>query len=77
MTGFRRTIDVSMWGPFYALRATANHMIDQGGGGSVVVVSSPHAHVALPSCMAYNMAKAAHDQMARTAAVELLSTRSA
>jgi glucose 1-dehydrogenase len=72
MTGFRRTIDVSMWGSFYALRAAANQMIRQGEGGSMVVVSSPHARVAVPSCMAYNMAKAAQDQMARTAAVELL-----
>ncbi len=47
-------------------------MIKQGQGGSVVVVSSGHAHVPLPSCMAYNMAKAAEDQMARTAALELV-----
>ena len=72
MKGFRRTIEVSMMGPYHALRATANHMIERGGGGSVVVVSSPHAHVAVPSCMAYNMAKAANDMMAKTAAVELL-----
>ena len=72
MAGFRRTLDVSMMGPIYALRAVANHMIQRGQGGNVVVVSSPHARVAIPSCMAYNMAKAANDQMARTAAVELL-----
>jgi glucose 1-dehydrogenase len=75
MAGFRRTIDVSMWGAFYGLRASVNQMIKQGNGGNVVVVSSPHAHVAIPSCMAYNMAKAALDQMARTAAVELLEHR--
>jgi glucose 1-dehydrogenase len=75
MAGFRRTIDVSMWGAFYALRASANQMIRQGQGGCVVVVSSPHAHLAIPSCMAYNMAKAALDQMARTAAVELFEHR--
>jgi glucose 1-dehydrogenase len=73
LAGFRRTIDVSMWGAFHVLRAAANRMIRQGQGGSVVVVSSAHAHVALPSCMAYNMAKAAEDQMARTAALELMS----
>jgi glucose 1-dehydrogenase len=72
MAGFRRTIDVSMWGAFHALRAAANQMLRQGQGGAVVVVGSPHAHVALPSCMAYNMAKAAVDQMARTAAIELV-----
>jgi glucose 1-dehydrogenase len=72
---FRRTIDVTMWGAFYGLRAAANQMIRQGRGGSIVVVSSPHAFEAVPTSMAYNMAKAAVDQMARTAAVELLSHR--
>lgn len=72
MAGFRKTIDVSMWGAFYALRACANQMIAQAQGGAIVIVSSPHAHIAFPNCMAYNMAKAALDQMARTAALELL-----
>jgi glucose 1-dehydrogenase len=75
MAGFRRTIDVTMWGAYYGLRASVNQMIKQGGGGSVVIVSSPHAVLAIPSCMAYNMAKAALDQMARTAAVELFKHR--
>jgi glucose 1-dehydrogenase len=75
MAGFRRTIDVTMWGAFYGLRAAANQMIRQGQGGAVVVIGSPHAVHALPSCMAYNMAKAALDQMARTAALELVSQR--
>jgi glucose 1-dehydrogenase len=72
MAGFRKTIDVSMWGSFYALRASAQQMIRQGQGGAIVIVSSPHADIPFPSCMAYNMAKAAQDQMARTAAIELL-----
>jgi glucose 1-dehydrogenase len=72
MAGFRRTLEVSMMGAYYVLRAVTNVMIRQGSGGSVVVVSSPHSKLAIPSCMAYNMAKAANDQMARTAAVELL-----
>ncbi len=71
MTGFRRTIDVSMWGSFFALRAAANQMIRQGQGGAVVIVSSPQAEIPFPNCMAYNMAKAAQDQMARSAALEL------
>lgn len=72
MAGFRKTIDVSMWGAYYALRAAANAMIEQGQGGAVVIISSPHAKIAFPNCMAYNMAKAALDQMARSAALELL-----
>ncbi|HEV2945811.1 MAG TPA: SDR family oxidoreductase [Gemmataceae bacterium] len=75
MAGFRRTIDVTMWGAFYGLRAAAQQIIRQGRGGSIVVVSSPHALEAMPTSMAYNMAKAAVDQMARTAAVELLPHR--
>ncbi|MCS6851367.1 MAG: SDR family oxidoreductase [Gemmataceae bacterium] len=75
MAGFRRTIDVTMWGAFYGLRASVNQMLRQGGGGSVVIVSSPHARTPIPSCMAYNMAKAAIDQMARTAAIELARHR--
>ena len=75
MAGFRRTIDVTMWGAFYALRASTKQMMQQGQGGNVVVIGSPHARHAIPSCMAYNMAKAAVDQMARTAALELIKER--
>ena len=71
MAGFRRTIDVTMWGTFYALRAAANQMIRRGQGGCAVLVSSIHAQMAIPSCAAYNMAKAAVDQLGRTAALEL------
>jgi glucose 1-dehydrogenase len=75
LAGFRKTIDVTMWGVFYALRAAARQMIRQGQGGRVVLVSSAQARVAHPSCMAYNMAKAAIDQMGRTAALELAPHR--
>ena len=75
MRGFRRTIDVTMSGAFYGLRACARVMVRQGQGGSAVIVSSAQARVAHPSCMAYNMAKAALDQMARTAALELAPHR--
>jgi glucose 1-dehydrogenase len=73
LDGFKRTIDVSMMGAYYSLRSAANAMLASGHGGSAVIVSSPHAEIAFPNCMAYNMAKAANDQMMRTAATELLS----
>jgi glucose 1-dehydrogenase len=75
MAGFRRTIDVTMWGAFHGLRAAANQMIRQGQGGSCVIVGSPHAHIPHAACAAYNMAKAALDQLARTAALELAPFR--
>ena len=71
MEGFRRTIDVTMWGAFYGVRAASQQMVKQGGGGAICVVSSPHAVIPIPTAMAYNMAKAAIDHMARTAAIEL------
>jgi glucose 1-dehydrogenase len=75
MAGFRRTLDVTMWGAFHGLRACANVMVRQGQGGNMVLISSGHAVNAIPTCMAYNMAKAAVDQMARTAALELARHR--
>ncbi len=75
MEGFRKTIDVCMWGPFYLARGVANRLIATGGGGCMVFVSSPHAYKAIPGAMAYNMAKAALDQLARTAACELAEYR--
>ncbi len=75
MEGFKRTIDVTMWGPFYLFRAAANAMIARGQGGAMVCVSSPHAYRAVPGSTAYNMAKAGLDQLARTAACELAPHR--
>ena len=80
MAGFRRTVDVTMWGAFYLLRAATRQMIAQApardtSAGSIVLISSPHAYVPVPCSMAYNISKAAIDQMARTAAIELVEQR--
>ena len=72
MEGFKRTVDVSMWGAFFGVRASAQQMLEQGKGGAITVVSSPHAIIPIPTAMAYNMSKAAIDHMARTAAIELV-----
>ena len=56
MEGFRRTIDVTMWGAFFGVRAAAGQMVKQGNGGSIVVISSPHAVIAIPTSAAYNRA---------------------
>jgi glucose 1-dehydrogenase len=71
MAGFRRTIDVTMWGAFHLMRAAAQQMIKQGQGGAICIVSSPHAFIPAPRAMAYNMSKAAIEHMARTAAIEV------
>ena len=75
MTGFRRTVDVTMWGAFHLMRAATQQMIRQGGGGAIVLVSSPHAFIPAPRAMAYNMSKAAIEHAARTAAIEVAEHR--
>jgi glucose 1-dehydrogenase len=72
---FRRTVEVSLWGAFYLLRASSQQMIRQKSGGAVVLVSSPHAFLPVPRSMAYNMSKAALESMAKTAAIELAEHR--
>lgn len=73
MEGFQRTVNVTMWGAFYGVRAASQQMVRQGNGGAITVISSPHAVIAFPTAMAYNMSKAAIDHMVRTAATELVS----
>lgn len=75
MVGFRRTVDVTMWGAFHLLRAATQQMVRQGNGGAIVLVSSPHAFIPAPRAMAYNMSKAAIEHMARTAAIEVADQR--
>jgi len=71
MGGFKRTIDVTMWGAFHLLRASSIQMMKQESPGTILVVSSPHAFIPAPRAMAYNMSKAAIEHMAKTAAIEL------
>src|SRR6188508_1290402 len=41
LKGFRRTVDVTMWGAFNLMRTATRQMVKQGGGGAIVLVSSP------------------------------------
>jgi len=75
LEGFRRTVDVTMWGAFYLMRSATRQMIKQQTPGVIVLVSSPHAFIPAPRPMAYNMSKAAIEHMGRTAAIELAQFR--
>ncbi|CAN5289115.1 SDR family oxidoreductase [soil metagenome] len=75
MAGFKKTIDISLYGAFYGLRAWANHLLKLKRRGSAVIVSSPHGTIAFPNCMAYNIAKAGLDMMMKSAARELMTHR--
>lgn len=75
LAGFRRTIDVTMWGAFNLARCAGRQMRAQGEGGAICIVGSPHSFLAIPGAMPYNMAKAAIEHMSKTAALELAFDR--
>jgi glucose 1-dehydrogenase len=75
VNNFKRTVDVTMWGAWHTMRAATEQMINQGEGGAIVIVSSPHAFIPAPRAMAYNMSKAAIEHAARTAAIEVAEFR--
>ena len=73
--GMRRTLDVSLWGSFHAAQAGARQMVAQGGGGSLLFISSVHAFIPVPNSLAYNIAKAGINHMAATIGTELAPER--
>jgi glucose 1-dehydrogenase len=64
-----------LWGVFHCSQMAARLMVSQGEGGNIVVISSVHSQSAFPNYTAYNAAKAAVNQMARTWAIELAPNR--
>jgi len=66
---------VTLWGVFHCTQLAARAMVSQGGGGAIVMVSSVHAERGYANSTAYNGAKAAVNQMAKTWAGELAPHR--
>lgn len=62
---------VNLKAPLLLMKYVARHMIERGGGGRIVNVSSSSAFRARNSPMAYASAKAALVQLTRSAAAEL------
>lgn len=68
---WQRVIDVTLGGVFYTCQAACKQMVAQGGGGSVVAISSVHAVQAFKNSLPYNTAKAGLNHMVRSIANEL------
>ena len=66
-----RVIAVTQMGAFYTCREAAKAMKRVSKGGKIIVISSIHATMPFAQNAAYNMAKAAINQMARTLANEV------
>lgn len=69
------TWSAGLWGVFHCTQLAARAMAAQGRGGSIVTVSSVHAHIPKINASIYNGAKAAVNQMSRTWALELAPHR--
>jgi glucose 1-dehydrogenase len=71
----QRTIEVSQFGVFHTCQFAARQMIAQEqhgrSAGKIVIISSVHAELPVPTSAAYNMAKAAINHLGETLANEL------
>lgn len=68
---WRETLEVNLLGPFACAQAAARAMVERGGGGAIVNVSSVVAQVPLPAAGAYCAAKAGLEMLTRVMAIEL------
>lgn len=68
---FQRVMQVNLAGTFFLAQAAANQMVRQGGGGSMLLMSSVTGHQAHKDLAAYGMSKAAIQMLARNLVVEL------
>lgn len=72
---FHQVLQGTLAGGFSMSQAVARHMVERGGGGKIVFISSIHAQRPYARSIAYNAAKAGLDHLARTIAVELMRHR--
>lgn len=72
---FAKVLQGTLAGGFSMSQHVARHMVERGGRGKIVFISSVHARRPYPRSVAYNAAKAGLNHMAATIAAELLRYR--
>ena len=72
---FERVIQGTLIGGFHMGQLVARHMVERGGGGKILFISSVQAEMPLARSAAYGAAKLGLNHMARTMAVELCEHR--
>jgi NAD(P)-dependent dehydrogenase (short-subunit alcohol dehydrogenase family) len=66
-----RVLAINLRGPFLVTQAVARRMIADGGGGSIVNISSTASRLARPGIAHYGASKAGLNQLTAVSAVEL------
>jgi glucose 1-dehydrogenase len=74
-TAFERVIQATLVGGFHMSQLVARHMVERGGGGKIVFISSVHTWISFSRSVAYNAAKAGLNHLAFTMANELTQHR--
>jgi glucose 1-dehydrogenase len=73
--GVLRTIEVTQFGVFHTCQAAAQHMVERGEGGKIIIIGSVLSQIPFRTSAAYNMSKAAVNHLGRTLANELSAHR--
>jgi NAD(P)-dependent dehydrogenase (short-subunit alcohol dehydrogenase family) len=68
---WRRVLEVDLTAAFLCMQRAARRMVDQGGGGRIVAVTSVHEHVPKLGSAAYCAAKGGLGLLVKVAALEL------
>lgn len=68
---FEKVIQATLTGGFHMSQLVARHMVQRGGGGKIVFISSVHTWISFARSVAYNAAKGGLNHMAFTLANEL------
>ena len=70
-----RVIRTNLYGCFHCSRLAGRHMVERGGGGKIISISSIHGRVAKAGMGPYCATKAAIDMFSKQLAVELAPLR--
>jgi glucose 1-dehydrogenase len=72
---FDRVLKGTLFGGFHMSQLVARHMVERGGRGKIIFISSVHARIPYTDSVAYNAAKSGVNHLAFTAAAELACHR--
>jgi glucose 1-dehydrogenase len=68
---YEKVLDINLKSAFFGTQVAAKQMIEQGGGGRIINISSVHEDWPMPGNTAYCLSKGGMRMLTRTAGVEL------